>query len=177
MRSYDYSQREGVEELSWERFAQLSVILTEKLADLSIDLVVGIARAGLLPATVVACGLRRELYPVRVTRRVDDVVSFEHPVWKVDAPPAVEGKAVAVVDEIADTGETLAIVADRVSEIGAERTIIASLIAHNWAEPAPEVVALVTDALVIFPWDKHVYVEGRWQVHPELVRALGLQGQ
>ena len=89
MRSYDYSQREGVEELSWERFAQLSVILTEKLADLSIDLVVGIARAGLLPATVVACGLRRELYPVRVTRRVDDVVSFEHPVWKVDAPPAV----------------------------------------------------------------------------------------
>jgi hypothetical protein len=38
-------------------------------------------------------------------------------------------------------------------------------------------VALVTDALVIFPWDKQVYVEGNWQPHPELEEALRLQGK
>jgi hypothetical protein len=34
---------------------------------------------------------------------------------------------------------------------------------------------LVTDALVIFPWDKQVYQDGKWQAHPELADALKLQ--
>ena len=50
MQSYDYSHRQGVEEISWERFAQLSATLTEKLAGIGVETVVGIARAGLFPA-------------------------------------------------------------------------------------------------------------------------------
>jgi hypothetical protein len=34
---------------------------------------------------------------------------------------------------------------------------------------------LVTDALVMFPWDKQVYQDGKWQIHPELAGALKLQ--
>ena len=139
-------------------------------------MIVGIARAGLFPATAVACALRRELFPVRVTRRVNDVVTHQHPVWKVDVSPEVAGKVVAVVDEMADTGETLTLVAQRVTELGAARIITASLVAHSWAQPQPEVVALQTDALVIFPWDKQVYDGAHWQPHPELSEALRLQG-
>ncbi|HXG67463.1 MAG TPA: phosphoribosyltransferase [Blastocatellia bacterium] len=175
MQSYDYSQRQGIEEITWERFAQLSALLAEKLADRKIDTVVGIARAGLFPATAVACALRCELYPVRITRRVNDRVTFERPVWKVDVSSEVAGKTVAVVDEITDTGETLALVAERVKENGAARVVTASMISHSWAKPAPDAVALVTDALVIFPWDKRVYLDGRWQLHPELAEALKLQ--
>jgi hypothetical protein len=29
--------------------------------------------------------------------------------------------------------------------------------------------------LVVFPWDKRVYQNGQWQVHPELAGALELQ--
>jgi hypothetical protein len=93
VRSYDYAHREGVEEISWERFALLSRKLAEGLAGLSVEVVVGIARAGLLPATAVACAL------------------------------------------------------------------------------------LVSDALVIFPWDQRVYLDGRWQLHPELREAMDLQGR
>ncbi len=175
MPSYDYSHRTGVEEISWERFASLTAVLTERLA--GIEAVVGIARAGLFPATAVACMLRRELYPVRVTRRVNDEVTFERPVWKVPMSADVQGKIVAVVDEMADTGETLALVAEQARTIGAKQVITASLVSHSWANPAPDHVALVTDALVIFPWDKQVYLEGRWQTHPELVEALRLQGK
>ncbi len=152
MPSYDYSHRTGVEEISWERFASLTAVLTERLA--GIEAVVGIARAGLFPATAVACMLRRELYPVRVTRRVNDEVTFERPVWKVPMSADVQGKIVAVVDEMADTGETLALVAEQARTIGAKQVITASLVSHSWANPAPDHVALVTDALVIFPWDK-----------------------
>lgn len=175
MQSYDYSQRKGVEEISWERFAQLTKTLAEKLADAKIEVIVGIARAGLFPATAVACALRCELYPVRVTRRMYDEVIFKHPIWKVGMSLEVEGRIVAVVDEIADTGETLALVAERARELGATRVITASLISHSWAKPMPEIVALVTDAFVIFPWDKYVYQNGQWQFHPESTEALNLQ--
>jgi hypothetical protein len=175
MQSYDYSQRKGVEEISWERFAQLTKTLAEKLAETKIEVIVGMARAGLFPATAVACALRGELYPVRVTRRINDLVTFEHPVWKVDVSPEVKGKVIAVVDEIADTGETLGLVAERARELGAKRVITASLISHSWAKPMPEIVALLTDAFVIFPWDKNVYRDGEWQLHPELTEALNLQ--
>jgi hypoxanthine phosphoribosyltransferase len=177
MQSYDYSHRTGIEEMSWERFAQLSHILTEKLAATGVEVVVGIARAGLFPATAVVCALRCEFFPVRVSRRVNDQVTFKQPVWRVDVSPAVAGKIVAVVDEIADTGETIALVAERVKELGVAKVVTATLISHSWANPPIEVTGLVTDALVIFPWDKQVYLDGRWQLHPELQEALNLQEQ
>ncbi len=93
----------------------------------------------------------------------------------MDVSPAVAGKVVAVVDEMADSGETLALVATRVRELGAARVVTASLVAHTWAEPAPDHVALTTDALVIFPWDQEVLIDGKWQQHPELAAALGAQ--
>jgi hypoxanthine phosphoribosyltransferase len=172
MKSYDYAHRQGAEEISWSRFVELYEKLVEQLADKKIDLIVGIARAGLFPATAISCALRTELYPIRVTRRVADVVQFEQPVWRVDIPATVAGQRVAVIDEIADSGETLAMVASRVLERGARKAITASLVSHSWASPPPDFTALVSDALVIFPWDQRVYVDQKWQVHPEIIRAL-----
>ena len=172
MRSYDYAHRTGVEAITWDRFAELTRTLVEKLAPFKIDAVVGIARAGLFPATAVGLMLRRELYPARVSRRVNDEVKFRHPQWIVDVAADVRGQIVAVVDEIADTGETLALVAERVKQRGAQQVITASLVAHSWADPAPDVVALTSDALVMFPWDEQVYIDNQWQPHPELVEAL-----
>ena len=178
MQSYDYAHRKGVEEIPWERFARLSATLAESLSAEKIEVVVGIARAGLFPATAVACALRLELYPLRLTRRLNDLVTYTHPVWKVDVSAEVAGKTVAVIDEIADTGETLALVAQRVREQGAARVITAVLVSHTWAGHPPDHTALVTDALVIFPWDRQVYQDGKWQEHPELVAArLAQQNQ
>ena len=175
MQSYDYAHRSGVEAITWERFAELSRTLVEKLAPYKVDAVVGTARAGLFPATAVSIMLRRELYPARVSRRFNDEVKFHHPQWIVDVAEDVKDQIVVVVDEIADTGETLAVVAERVHQRGAKQVITASLIAHSWADPMPDVVALTTDALVMFPWDEKVYIDGQWQQHPELVEALKRQ--
>ena len=177
MKSYDYANRKGIEEISWEHFGELSRNLTEKLGNKRIDIVIGIARAGMFPATAVACALRRELYPVRVTRRINDVVQYQSPIWRVDVPSTVAGQRVAVIDEIADSGETLALVASRALERGALRVWTVSLIAHSWASPQPDFTALVSDALVIFPWDKRVYSGGSWQLHPEIAAAIKAQNQ
>ncbi len=175
MKSYDYAHRQGVRTISWEEFATLAAQLAEALEQAGVEVIVGVARAGLIPATVVACNLRRELYPVRITRRINDEVRFLSPVWRVPVSPEVAGKVVAVVDEIADTGETLALVRSSVQECGASRVITACLVRHSWANPVPTISLLVTDELVIFPWDQQVFMEGQWQPHPEIVAALAAQ--
>jgi len=175
IQSYDYAHRQGVEEISWERFGELSQALTEQISGKKIDLVIGIARAGLFPATAVACALRRELYPVRVTRRVNDVVQYKSPIWRVDVPATVAGQRAVVIDEIADTGETLAIVAARALERGARQVWTMSLVTHSWADPRPDFSALESDALLIFPWDKNVLTNEGWRLHPELEVAMRAQ--
>jgi uncharacterized protein len=176
MQSYDYSKRSSIDAITWERFGQLAATLAELVEPHRIDAVVGVARAGLFPATAVACALRRDLYPIRVSRRVQDMVTFERPQWIVDVPAAVSGKRIAVIDEMADTGETLALVAERVRELGANHVVNATLVAHSWASPMPDAVALLSDALIVFPWDRRVLAEGQWRPHPELAGALETLG-
>jgi hypoxanthine phosphoribosyltransferase len=137
---------------------------------------VGVARAGLFPATAIACSLRLDLFPARLTRRQNDLVVYEQPVWKVDVSPDVRGKTIAVIDEIADSGVTVAMVARRTLEKGAVRVLTACLVSHSWADPKPDYCAMVSDALVIFPWGRQVFTDGHWQIHPELASALRMQG-
>jgi uncharacterized protein len=175
MQSYDYAHRDGVDEISWERFEQLSAALAEQLAAHKVEVVIGVARAGLFPATAVALALRSEFYPVRVTRRVNTLVTYDHPVWKVRVPAEVAGRVVAVIDEIADSGETVQLVANEVRRLGAAKVVTATLVRHSWASPVPDACALVSDALVVFPWGRQVLVDGAWQPDPELAEALLLQ--
>jgi uncharacterized protein len=175
MKSYDYAQRKGVEAISWERFSMLTRAIVEALAKEDIDIVIGIARAGLFPATAAACMLRRELYPVRISRRFNDEVSYEKPVWRVDVTDIVKGKRVAIVDEIADTGETMDLVKSRVLELDASHATSACLVAHSWASPRPDIIAFVSDAFVIFPWDEQIFINGSWLPHPEIEAGIKLQ--
>ena len=175
MKPYDYAHRSGVKQLSWEDFARLGAKLSELLEPFRPQLILGIARAGLFPATLVACSLRRELYPIRLTRRLNDEVRFDRPVWKVPIPPEVSGNNVAIVDEIADTGETLTIAVEGARSLGALQVVTASLVSHSWASPLPAVTALVTDAFVIFPWDSQILQDGKWVPHPEVLAGLKAQ--
>jgi hypoxanthine phosphoribosyltransferase len=175
MQSYDYAHRDGVYNISWDGFHSLARQLAEGLATYEPEAIVGVARAGLFPATAIACMLRRELYPTRLTRRLNDEVIHDTPVWITPVPPEVTGKIVAVVDDIADSGETLSMVAEAVSEAGARKVVTACLVSHSWADPPPDLTPMVSDALVLFPWDQRVYMDGKWQPHPEIVTALEVQ--
>ena len=175
MKSYDYSHRFGVRQITWDDFSSLARILAELLEPFQPQVILGIARAGLFPATAVACSLRRELFPIRLTRRLNDVVVYQQPVWKVPVPHEVSGMVVAVSDEIADTGDTLAMVADSTRALGAEQVVTASLVSHSWAKPAPQISSLVSDEFIIFPWDQQVLEGGKWITHPEIVSGLKAQ--
>ncbi len=177
MQSYDYGHRAGVQSLTYDDIAAMVATLAERLTAAGpVDLVLGVARAGLIPATMLAAALCRDLAPVRLSRREQDEVRHATPVWRVPVPADVAGRHVVVVDEIADTGETLRLVVEQTRERGAVSVRAACLIAHSWAAPMPDAVAAVSDAMVIFPWDRRVLIDGRWQPHPELLAGLQAQG-
>jgi hypoxanthine phosphoribosyltransferase len=175
MKSYDYAHRFGVRQITWNDFASLAVRLAELLEPFQPQVILGVARAGLFPATAVACSLRCELLPIRLTRRLNDEVIYDQPIWKVPVPQEVSGKIVAAVDDIADTGQTLAMVADSATALGAVQVVTASLVSHSWADPFPQVSALVSDEFVIFPWDEQVLIDGKWVTHPEIIAGLKAQ--
>ncbi|HSQ26344.1 MAG TPA: phosphoribosyltransferase [Anaerolineales bacterium] len=175
MKSYDYITRKGVDRITWINFGEMASQLSACLEPLNVQGIVGIARGGLFPATACACILRCELYPVRITRRLNDQVCYAHPQWITPVSELVAGKIIAVIDEIADTGETLSLVAKETLRKGAVQVISACLVSHSWADPKPDISLKVSDALVIFPWDEFVLDHGSWALHPEIQDALNKQ--
>ena len=168
-KSYDYENRTGLRNITWEDFGNLTRQLAEILENEHIELVVGIARAGLFPATAVACMLRKELIPAQLSRRLQDKVVRDHPAWNASLPqPAFQNKVVGIIDEIADTGETLFRVKEEVQKRHAKRIVTSSLITHTWADPKPDYSIIESDALILFPWDHQVLINRKWQTHPEL---------
>jgi hypothetical protein len=177
MKSYDYAHRFGVRQISWDDFANLAKHLAELVVPIQPQAILGVARAGLFPATAVACSLQCELFPIRLTRRVNDKVVYQQPVWKVPVPPDVAGRVVVIIDEIADSGQTLAMVAESAISLGAVKVVTACMVSHTWAKPIPQVSALVSDELIIFPWDQQILVNGDWVIHPEILAALKAQNR
>ena len=175
MRSYNYSQRVGLEPISWERFEGLVRQLATQIEADEPQIIIGIARCGLFPATMLSFILRREFYPVRLTRRLNDAVVSQQPTWLIKPPDKVRGRRVLVMDEIADSGRTIAMAAEEVRRMGASHVRTAVLYAHTWADPRPDYVGLTSDALILNPWDREVLVEGQFVTHPELAAALRLQ--
>jgi hypothetical protein len=172
----DYSNRQGVLPISWDEFHSLCKGLVRATARFQPEIILAVGRGGYYPGTLIAHILRVELYPVRLTRRVEDVVVRKKPKWLGKPPRLVKGKRVLIVDEISSSGETLQIVKEVTLSLGANMVRCAVLYAHSWGIGFPDYIGLVSDALILNPWDREIYSDGRFQPHPEYVDALAEQG-
>ncbi len=177
MLSYDYARRSGVIQVSWERFGELCRDLALAAAPYQPEAIVGIARGGWLPATVLACMLRCDLYPMRLSRREGGRVVHDTPLILLPPPAQVAGRRVLLLDDIADTGVTLSLGVRALKRGGAAEIRTAALVAHSWAEPQPDIVGLATDAFVVTPWDREVVQDGALVPHPDLAAALAASPQ
>ncbi len=174
--SYQYQNRRGVLPISWTDFHSLCKGLALAVAPWRPEVILGIARAGLYPATLLSHLLGCELYPIRLTRRETDVVVRAHPLWLVRPPAAVAGRRVLIVDEICESGETLRMAADGALTLGAAGARAAVLYAHSSGRDAADYLGLISDALIVNPWDRELLRGGRFIPHPEYVVALAMQG-
>lgn len=90
---YDYTTRTGVRPISWDDFHGLVKALAVAVAPWRPEGVLPVLRGGAYPGALLAHLLQIEVYPVRLSRRQDDVVVRQTPMWLMEPPAAVRGRA------------------------------------------------------------------------------------
>jgi hypothetical protein len=67
-------------------------------------------------------------------------------------------------------------VKERALALGAAEARTATLYAHTWGADTVDYTGLISDALVLNPWDREIWRDGAFVFHPEYVAALAEQG-
>jgi len=173
---YAYENRAGVEPISWEAFHGLCKGLALAVADYAPEIILAVGRGGYYPGTLLAHLLRADIHPVQLSRRVNDVVTHKRPKWLLKPPNTIKGRRVLVVDEICDTGATLQKVAKRADKLGAKAVRTAMLYSHTHGAHIPDYIGLITDSLILNPWDREIVAGDGFVAHPEYLGALEQQG-
>lgn len=153
-------------DLSWEMFGELCRALAMRVGrEYRPDVVVGIARAGVIPGAVLASILRLDFHSMTITRREGEEVVRERPAILSAAPPQVRGKRVVLVDEIATSGDTFRMGLAALRDAGPAEIRTATVFVRPRGY-VPDFFALETDATIVFPWDRKVLHGEEWVVNP-----------
>lgn len=131
--------------IGYDKVEELLAALEPGLPHGHIDAVVGVARSGIVPATVLAQRMGRELFLLRCQRHQDGV----H--WLGEAPPA--GARLLVVDDIVSSGRTLARVRDFLEPQGHAVLTLALFVDRERATHPPD-FAHEAPGFVRFAWDR-----------------------
>ena len=153
-------------ELTWDVFGELCRALALTVSrDYEPEIVIGIAKAGVIPGAVIASILRCDFYSLKITRRVDNELVHDEPRILSSAPPQAAGKRVLIVDEICTSGQTLRMATAAVRAVRAREIRTATSFAKV-GQHRPDYYAVETDAMVIFPWDRKVVTPEGLAVNP-----------
>lgn len=157
----------GVLEIDWPLFGELCRALALKVArEYDPELILGIAKAGVIPGVVIASILQRDFASVVVTRRAGE----ELPVLVSGPPASVKGRRVLIVDETCDTGHTLRLALNEVK--GAKPSEVRTAVSFKTGPFAPDFHSFETDKFIILPWDREVVHEGELVTRPDYARYL-----
>jgi len=141
--------------LTWSRFGDAARALAQQVVDSGWlpEVVVAVARGGLLPAGAMAYALGVK---AMATMNVEfhSTAGLAHPVL---LPPlmdlgALAGKRVLVVDDVADSGRTLALVLDAVAGLAGTTARSAVIYLKPTSVVQPDFVWRRTSHWITFPW-------------------------
>ncbi|MGH7480553.1 MAG: phosphoribosyltransferase [Longimicrobiales bacterium] len=150
----------GVLELGWEMFGELCRALALKVSRSGYqpDLIVGIAKAGVIPGAVVASMLQCDFFSLKISRRAGIERVRERPKILSEAPHQAADRKVLIVDEICTTGETLRIALNALRNVRpAEVRTATSLVRVGGYQP--DYHAMETDDRIVFPWDRQIVTD------------------
>lgn len=161
----DSSELVTKEVLTWERFGEAGRELAQAIADSGFEpeIIIAVARGGLLPAGHLSYSLGIKLsdainveFYTDVHETLPDPVLLE-PLLDEDS---IKGRRLLVVDDVADSGKTLALVLELLRDMGAEcRSAV--LYAKSQSVIEPDYVWKRTDEWIVFPWSAEPPVTAR----------------
>src|SRR5437773_10387710 len=157
----------GVLQVDWPFFGELCRALALKIfRDYDPDVVIGIARAGVIPGAVVASILQRDFASVAITRQE----TGGRPVVIAGPTRLVTGRRVLIVDETCDTGATMKLALNAVREL--KPAAVKTAVSFRTGEFRPDFYALETDNFIMPPRDREVIIDGESVMRPDYAAKL-----
>ena len=165
------SRPKTVLEVDWAFFGELCRGLALKVwRSYQPDLVIGIARAGVMPGAVVASILRVDFASMSLRRaRAGGEPALIH-----RPTESASGRQVLLVDSTCDSGQTMRLALSILKEEGAGT--VKTAVAIGTGNYRPDFVALENPSFVILPWDRDVIEDGEIVVRPDYADALRAAG-
>ena len=152
----------GVLQVDWALFGELCRVLALKVfREYDPEVVIGIAKAGVIPGAVVASILQRDFASIAISRDTPG------------APPAVlagptrlvTGKRVLLVDETCESGDTMKLALAAVREL--KPAELKTAVSFKTGSYKVDFYALENENFIILPWDLEVIVDGEIVVRPD----------
>jgi hypothetical protein len=141
-------------DVDWPFFGELCRGLALKVWHAySPDLVVGVARAGVVPGAVVASMLRLDFASVTLRR----IQEGEAPALISRPTMSPRGKRVLLVDGTCDSGDTMRLALSVMKEEGARE--VRTAVVFRTGEYAPDFAAMEQAAEIVLPWDRDVLAD------------------
>ena len=159
--------RRDVLEVDWTLFGELCRGLALRVAkDYKPDLVLGIAKAGVIPGAVIASILQCQFDAITVTRPEPGGM----PVLVSRPSSRIAGARVLIVDETCDTGHTMKLALSEVRALKPAEVRTAVSICTGAYQP--DFHSFETEKLIILPWDREIIVGGELVTRPDYVDWL-----
>jgi uncharacterized protein len=118
------------------------------------DIVIGIARGGLIPARILADLLETsEFATIPIEFYIDINQTKSEPTLKQPLTTIVAHKKALVVDDIADSGKSLKLAKTHLQDQGASEIKTATLYQKPQSTTTPDFYEKQTTNWVVFPWD------------------------
>jgi hypoxanthine phosphoribosyltransferase len=140
---------------TWRQIYSLLIGQAEKIRESNFkpDTVIAVSRGGWIPARVLADLLETRVGTVSVEFYVGVAETRKAPVLTQGVSVAVAGKAVLIVDDVADSGESLKLAKAHILQQGATETRAATLYYKPWSVVKPGYYMRETNCWVVFPWE------------------------
>lgn len=157
----------AVMEVDWAFFGELCRALALKIfREYDPQVVIGIAKAGVIPGAVVASILQRDFASIAITRSE----SGARPAVIAGPPRIVSGKRVLIVDETCDSGDTMKLALNAVRELNP--AAVKTAVSFRTGPYQPDFAALETESFIILPWDREIILDGEIVVRPDYAEKL-----
>jgi uncharacterized protein len=119
------------------------------------DVIVGVSRGGWIPARIMSDLLETpKLANVTTEFYVGVAETKREPNITQPVSVSVKDKKVLVVDDVADTGESLKLVNLHLKNQGASEIKIASIYYKPWSITVPHYYEKETSCWIVFPWEQ-----------------------
>ncbi len=142
---------------SWDQIYQLLLNLacTVRKTGFKPEIIIGVSRGGWPPARVMSDLLENpKLANVTAEFYIGVAETKGEPVITQPVSVSVKSKKVLVVDDVADTGESLSLVRSHLEEQGATEVKTATIYYKPWSVMIPDYYEKETRSWIIFPWER-----------------------